>query len=361
MGFVGTLAFAASAVVAIRRVTCVELLPAPPSAPAAGFGAAHRAGWSAALALTFSAVLAAPASLQPCAAQAFMLCSVVWGFLVGSALPAPLRRVLHPLITTAVLANAAALLAGAATGAGWEAVLRAFLTKGKGGAAWGAGDALMAVLHSVILSFGFRVFAQRALMRRHAAEIGGTVVAASAFGMLFSAAAGAALSLPPLLSLALAPRSVTVALALPIASLLGAGADASVTAAAVMFTGLLGANFAQPLLSALGFADPVVRGLATAASAHGLGTAALAAKEPEALPMAALAVRAAAAAARAGGSVGPTDAHLTPTPLPTPPPPVCDDGHRVLRPRPRARLPGAAVRPRGRRVLTANPFFLLRL
>jgi putative effector of murein hydrolase len=97
------------------------------------------------------------------------------------------------------------------------------------------------------------------------------------------------MGLPTQLALALAPRSVTVALALPIAALLGAGSDASVTAAAAVLTGLIGANFAQPLLTALGFRDPIVRGLSTAASAHGLGTAALAAKEPEALPMAALA------------------------------------------------------------------------
>jgi len=126
-------------------------------------------------------------------------------------------------------------------------------------------------------------------VRSHFAEIVGCVVASSMFGMFFTAAAGNALGLPAHLSLALAPRSVTVALALPIAALLGSGADASVTAATVVLTGLIGANFAQPLLTALRFRDPVVRGLSTAASAHGLGTAALAAKEPEALPVAALA------------------------------------------------------------------------
>ena len=115
------------------------------------------------------------------------------------------------------------------------------------------------------------------------------MVSTSVFGMLFTAAAGSLIALPPQLSLALAPRSVTVALALPIAALLGVANDASVTAAAVVLTGLIGANFAQPLLSLLGFRDPIVRGLSTAASAHGLGTAALAAKEPEALPVAALA------------------------------------------------------------------------
>lgn len=41
-------------------------------------------------------------------------------------------------------------------------------------------------------------------------------------------------------------------------------------------------------LHAQGYDDPVVRGTAIGASAHGLGTAALAREEPEALPVAAL-------------------------------------------------------------------------
>mmetsp|Transcript_69755 Transcript_69755/g.220870 ORF Transcript_69755/g.220870 Transcript_69755/m.220870 type:complete len:102 (+) Transcript_69755:89-394(+) len=75
---------------------------------------------------------------------------------------------------------------------------------------------------------------------------------------------------------------------MPIATLLEAQ-NTSITAAAVVLTGLLGANFAQTLLNKLGYKDPITRGLATAGSAHGLGTAALAATEPEALPFCALA------------------------------------------------------------------------
>merc|ERR1712078_111112 len=48
-------------------------------------------------------------------------------------------------------------------------------------------------------------------------------------------------------------------------------------------------QFLQRLLDSFGFKDPIVRGMSTAASAHGLGTAALAAKEPDALPFCALA------------------------------------------------------------------------
>ena len=76
---------------------------------------------------------------------------------------------------------------------------------------------------------------------------------------------------------------MTVALALPIAAQLHA--PASITAAGVCLTGLLGANFVQALLDLFRFRDPIARGLATAGSAHGLGTAALARKRvPAALP-----------------------------------------------------------------------------
>ena len=294
VGFVATLLFAANITVRIRAVTATQLLPQPSLPPVQGFTRAHHAVWAAGWAVGGLALALAPPGTNAAAAALvlFLLASTVVGFLMGSSLPKTVSRILHPLIVCAAFTNASAALAGSLQGAalgGYSSVLRGYLTKGVGGAAWGVGDGLMAFLHCVILSFGFRVFAQRALMKRHFAEIAGTVLFSAAFSLFLSAAAGAAMGLPAELTLAVVPRSVTVALALPIAGVLGAGKWASVTATSVMFTGLLGANFAQPLLSALGFRDPIVRGLATASSAHGLGTAALAAKEPEALPMAALA------------------------------------------------------------------------
>ena len=111
----------------------------------------------------------------------------------------------------------------------------------------------------------------------------GTVLVACVADMTSTAAAGRALSLDPDITLALVPRTVTVALGLPIAQLLGAS-NGSITAAVIVVTGLLGAAFAQTLLTRMGYSDPIVRGSATAASAHGLGTAALSADEPARLP-----------------------------------------------------------------------------
>lgn len=78
-----------------------------------------------------------------------------------------------------------------------------------------------------------------------------------------------------------------MALALPIAAQLDA--PQPITAAAVALTGIAGSALVLPLLNAARFRDPIARGLAAAAAAHGLGTAALAAKEPDALPYCALA------------------------------------------------------------------------
>jgi putative effector of murein hydrolase len=96
------------------------------------------------------------------------------------------------------------------------------------------------------------------------------------------------IGLEPTLTVCILPRCITVALALSIVSLFDA-ANPSLTAAVVVLTGLVGSNFAQILLDKLGLDDPIARGMATASSAHGLGTTSLSAKEPEALPFCAIA------------------------------------------------------------------------
>lgn len=42
------------------------------------------------------------------------------------------------------------------------------------------------------------------------------------------------------------------------------GANSSLTAAVVVLTGLIGANFVQAMLDKFGFNDPIARGIATA-------------------------------------------------------------------------------------------------
>lgn len=64
-------------------------------------------------------------------------------------------------------------------------------------AAMGGGDVLMSFLGIVILSFGFKIFGQRALMKRHAPEILGSASLSAAFSMFATAAVARALDLAP--------------------------------------------------------------------------------------------------------------------------------------------------------------------
>eukprot|EP00976_Prorocentrum_cordatum_P046536 940369-Prorocentrum_minimum.AAC.1 len=61
----------------------------------------------------------------------FMVAAVVSGFLVGTSLPAGVKKLFHPLITCFVIADLCAVLFGAVSGLGTDAVLKGFLTKGQ--------------------------------------------------------------------------------------------------------------------------------------------------------------------------------------------------------------------------------------
>jgi putative effector of murein hydrolase len=61
----------------------------------------------------------------------------------------------------------------------------------------GGGDVLMSFLGVVILTFGFRIFAQRKLMVRHAPEVFGATTLSAAFSMFSTAAAARAFGLAP--------------------------------------------------------------------------------------------------------------------------------------------------------------------
>ena len=61
----------------------------------------------------------------------------------------------------------------------------------------GAGDLLMSFLGVVILSFGFRIYGQRRLMKRHAPEIFGATTLSAAFSLFSTAFAAKAMGLAP--------------------------------------------------------------------------------------------------------------------------------------------------------------------
>jgi predicted murein hydrolase (TIGR00659 family) len=109
------------------------------------------------------------------------------------------------------------------------------------------------------------------------------LVVASVVPMLVALAAGSvaavvsivllaeAVGLPRDVILALAPKSVTAGVAMGISESLHA--DPSLTAVAVILTGIMGAIVVTPLMNRTGISDFRARGFAAGIAAHGIGTA----------------------------------------------------------------------------------------
>ncbi|KAK6158490.1 hypothetical protein DH2020_005804 [Rehmannia glutinosa] len=287
-GWLASLSVAGFTAIAVRKMVNTEMIPAEPMPKPSPFSSVELWTWSGIFLISFVSAFLYPTILGTNARTClpFLLASTVIGYIFGSGLPSAVKMVFHPIICCAVSADLAALAYGQLSRSGLNPVLGYYLTKASSNP--GAGDILMGFLGSVILSFAFSMFQQRKLVKRHAAEIFTSVILSTVFSLYSTALIGRLIGLEPSLTISVLPRCITVALALSIVSFFE-GANSSLTAAVVVVTGLVGANFVQTTLDKLGFRDPIARGIATASSAHGLGTAALSAKEPEALPFCAIA------------------------------------------------------------------------
>lgn len=95
--------------------------------------------------------------------------------------------------------------------------------------------------------------------------VGSAAAIATAMGMAWLLGAS------PATILSIAPKSVTMAIAMGVAEKIGG--LPSLTAVLVMLTGILGATMARGILNLLKIEDHSVRGFALGVSAHGIGTA----------------------------------------------------------------------------------------
>ncbi|KAJ3681657.1 hypothetical protein LUZ60_014230 [Juncus effusus] len=287
-GWLASLAVAGYTALTVRKIVKTELVPAEPMSKPAPFSAQELYAWLVFFVSSFALAFYKPVIFGTSAMTClpFLLSATVIGYMVGSGLPNDIKKIFHPIICCALSADLAAVSYAYVSKSGINSVLADYLTKSPSNP--GAGDILMGFLGSVIISFAFSMFKQRKLVKRHAAEIFSSVIIASAFSLYSTALLGRLIGLESNLTISILPRCITVALALSIVSFFE-GANSSLTAAVVVLTGLIGANFVQFVMDKLGLNDPIARGIATASSAHGLGTAALSAKEPEALPFCAIA------------------------------------------------------------------------
>ncbi|CAL4932493.1 unnamed protein product [Urochloa decumbens] len=272
-GWFSSLAVAGHTALAVRKLVKTQLIPTEPVSKPSPFSASETWAWTAIFVASFGVAYFNPTALGTTARTClpFLLAATVLGYMVGSGLPAGVRKVLHPIISCALSADLAAVAYGYLSGSGIDAVLGDYLTKASSNP--GAGDVLMGFLGSVIISFAFSMFKQRKLVKRHAAEILTAIALTTTFSLYSTAIMGRLIGLEPSLIKSTLPRC----------------ANPSITAAVVVLTGLIGANFVQAALNKLGLNDPIARGIGTASSAHGFGTAALSAKEPETLPFCAIA------------------------------------------------------------------------
>ncbi|GLT58475.1 hypothetical protein SLA2020_313650 [Shorea laevis] len=287
-GWLATLCVAGFTAITVRKIVKTEMIDPEPMAKPSPFSPLELLTWSGIFIISFTTALLFPTSLGTSARTClpFLLASTVLGYMFGSGLPSDVKKVFHPIVCCTLSADLAAFAFGFLSQSGLDHVLGCYLTKVSSDP--GAGDVLMGFLGAVILSFAFSMFKQRKLVKRHASEIFTSVIISTLFSLYSTALVGRLVGLEPTLTISILPRCITVALALSIVSLFE-GANSSLTAAVVVVTGLIGANFVQAMLDKLQFRDPIARGIATASSAHGLGTAALSAKEPEALPFCAIA------------------------------------------------------------------------
>jgi predicted murein hydrolase (TIGR00659 family) len=105
-----------------------------------------------------------------------------------------------------------------------------------------------------------------AILPMLAALLAGSITAVISVILLAKAA-----GLPGEVILSLAPKSVTAGVAMGISETLHA--DPSLTAVAVILTGIMGAIVVTPLMNRTGITDFRARGFAAGIAAHGIGTA----------------------------------------------------------------------------------------
>ncbi|KAL0796038.1 hypothetical protein Bca101_067415 [Brassica carinata] len=210
--------------IAVRKMVKTEMTEAEPMAKPSPFSTLELWSWSGIFVVSFVGALFYPTSLGTSARTClpFLLSSTVLGYIVGSGLPSSIKKVFHPIICCALSSVLAALAFGYASGSGLDP-----------------------------------------LVKRHAAEIFTSVIVSTVFSLYSTALVGRLVGLEPSLTVSILPRCITVALALSIVSLFE-GTNSSLTAAVVVVTGLIGANFVQVVLDKLRLRDPIARGIATA-------------------------------------------------------------------------------------------------
>jgi putative effector of murein hydrolase len=202
---------------------------------------------------------------------AFGFSASLTGYITGTKLPSKVKKVVHPVLCCAAMTTALLTAFGLLNGVAPAAALTLYFGSGS---LRGAGDIISSMLGPAILSFGVQLFQYRAMLLKNAVKVTATTAFSAGFGLSSSAVLTRAFKLsPPQTALATLTRCISTPLVLAGSRL--TGADPSLSAFAVVITGILGASLGESLLGVIGVKDPVSVGVAVGAGAHGLGTAAV--------------------------------------------------------------------------------------
>lgn len=220
-----------------------------------------------------------------------LIFSTLAGFVWAARMPASITKVIHPLVTSSAVTLIMAQLIGLGVGSSMKDVLKTYKVGSLNPMKTGAGDLLLWALGPSVVSFAVSMYSRKQLIYENFLVII-TSILVSSVGGLFATAAFARLiklggSSGDMARLSVLPRNVTTALAMVIASIIGG--DISITAVAVVLTGVLGATYGKSMMKIMGLHDPVTRGLGMGGAAQGLGVSAMS-NEPDAFPFAAIAM-----------------------------------------------------------------------
>jgi predicted murein hydrolase (TIGR00659 family) len=134
------------------------------------------------------------------------------------------------------------------------------------------------LLGPTTVAIALPLFKNWPIVRRKALPMLAALLAGTTTAIVSALAVAATLGVPRPVLIALAPKSVTAAVAMGISE--GLGGEPALTAALVIFTGILGAVMVTPLMNAMGVRDYAARGFAVGLAAHGIGTARAFAVDP---------------------------------------------------------------------------------
>lgn len=185
----------------------------------------------------------------------FLLALTVGSYVLGTTI----YRRTHIALLHPVLLSVAALIA-IMQGAGIEYESYAEAT-----------EIFSLLLNLSVVALGYLLWEQVDRLRAHALSIVTSVIVGSIVGVGSVVGIVYLMGADEVIAISMAPKSITAPIAVAVVEPLG-GIKA-VTSVVVICVGIFGSIVAPKLLDLLGISDPVARGLAMGAAAHGIGTA----------------------------------------------------------------------------------------